>query len=88
MLIHCYAVAHEHEVTLQRWLYLLKTRLEKRAVCLCVRMKMLSASVGPCRDDSVNSVVSEAGGGAAPAVWMLNYNIDFQYSNSTRLNDL
>lgn len=49
---------------------------------------MLSASVGPCRDDSVNPVVTEADGGAAPAVWMVNRNIDFQYGNSTRPNDL
>lgn len=49
---------------------------------------MLSASVGPCRDDSVNSVFTEADGGAAPAVWMVNPNVDFQYGNSTRPNDL
>lgn len=41
---------------------------------------MLSASVGPCRDDSVNSVFTEADGGAAPAVWMVNPNVDFQYA--------
>lgn len=46
---------------------------------------MLLASVGPCRDDSA---VTEAHGGAAPAVCLVNHNIDFQYSNSTRPNDL
>lgn len=46
---------------------------------------MLSASEGPCRDDSVNSAVSGAnGGGAAPALGMVNHNIDFQYGDSTR----
>lgn len=94
-----YFLAQENEVHQQRGvnspiLYLSSTKNVKmgahifkksRASSLCAKIKMLLASVGPCRDDSV---VTEANGGAAPAAWMVNHNIDFQYSNSTRLNDL
>lgn len=90
-----YYLAHENETNLQMAEFYQSCKklgdqiLKKRSISSSrVRIKMLSASVGPCRDDSVNSVVTEADGGAAPAVWMVNHNIDFQYGNSTRPNDL